>query len=140
MFIYQAPVRIHDADAAGVLFFGRYFTLAHDAYEAFLESKGFGAGRIFRQEKFLIPVVHAEADYKNPLWVGDLATVRLRVDEVRSRSFSISYEIYTPSNTLACRVRTVHVVVDTEKKRATTLPEELRRVLETEVAIGSGDV
>jgi len=133
VFLYHAPIRIHDADAAGVLFFGRYFTLAHDAYEAFLEAKGFGAARIFRQERFLIPVVHAEADYKTPLWVGDRATVHLWVKEVRSRSFTLEYEILNPENRLACRVVTVHAVVDTTTKRATTIPAELKSQLSEEL-------
>lgn len=131
MFSYTTTVRIHDADPAGVLFFARYLVLAHDAYEAFLESCGFGAGRIFRDEAFVIPVVHAEADYRTPLWVGDHATIKLEIEELRRRSFTVAYEICGPSGVLACAVRTTHVVVSTETKRAVPLPDKLRAVLET---------
>lgn len=129
MFEYKARITMHDADAAGVLFFGRYFALAHDAYEAFLESKGYGVGRLMKEEPFLIPVVHAEASYKRPLWAGDLATIELTVASVRSRSFLITYTIKTPAGETACLVKTSHATVDKAISRAIPLPDEFAEAL-----------
>ena len=41
MFVYQIKTKMHHIDAAGVMFFGHYFDLAHDAYEAFLTEISF---------------------------------------------------------------------------------------------------
>ena len=41
-FEYRFSIRLHDTDAAGVLFFAHLLRHAHDAYEAFMEQAGFG--------------------------------------------------------------------------------------------------
>ena len=131
MFSYSTVVTLRDADAAGVLFFARYFAFAHDAYEAFLASRGFSIARMLNDEPFIVPVVHAEADYSSPLWVGDAVTIRLRVEEVRRRLFTIVCELQDPSGKVACSVRTKHAVVNKETKRAIALPEELAQALQS---------
>lgn len=130
MFRYTTRITLRDADAAGVLFFARYFSLAHDAYEAFLEAQGFGVGRILNEESYIIPIVRAEAEYKAPLRVGQTAIVRLHVAELRRRTFSIVCELLTPENKVACLVRTVHVVVDKATGRSVPLPRPLVAALE----------
>jgi len=135
VFTYTATIRMRDIDVAGVQFFARYFALAHDAYEAFLQARGFSIAHITKHEPFLIPVVHAEADYKAPLWIGDQVAVRVRVEELRRRRFTMAYEILTPEGDLSCSIRTVHVVVDKAKERAVPLPERLVQALEGDVSI-----
>ena len=40
MYVYQAKIKLHDTDAAGLLFFSQQFEIMHDAYEALLEKIG----------------------------------------------------------------------------------------------------
>ncbi|MGI6459475.1 MAG: acyl-CoA thioesterase [Candidatus Hydrogenedentales bacterium] len=133
MFNYPVRISLRDGDAAGVLFFGRYFALAHDAYETFLNSKGLDIGHLIRSAGYLIPVVHAESDYRRPLFVGEQALIHLRVAELRSRTFTLDYEFHTAEGRLACRMRTVHCAVNAETRRAAALPEEIVHVLKDEL-------
>lgn len=131
MYTWQTTITLRDADAAGVLFFARYLALAHDAYEAFLAANGLDTGRILREESFLLPVVHADADYRAPLWVGDRVTVKLWAETIKRRTFTIAYELRTSSDTLSCRARTTHVAVDKVARRAVVLPANLVAILES---------
>ncbi len=128
MFRHEAPVRLHLTDAAGVLFFGSYFTLAHDAYESFMESIDCRFEEIFTQSDFLILIVHAEGDYKAPLYTGDQLVIDLTCGRLGGRSYSLDYEIKRDGQVVA-RMNTVHVCVDKESKKSRSLPDKLRTQL-----------
>jgi len=129
MYTWQTTITLRDADAAGVLFFARYLALAHDAYEAFLTAHGLGTGRILREATYLLPVVHAESNYRHPLWVGDRVTIVLWIEHIKRRTYTIAYELRNAEQTLACTVHTTHVAVDKTSRRAVPLPEELVHIL-----------
>ena len=130
MFTYTTTVTLRDADAAGILFFARHFYYAHDAYEAFMASRGVNFLRLVRDEGYFIPLVRAEADYKLPLLVGDKVTVRLRVEEVQNRKFVLVCELCKEDGDVACTVRTVHVTVQRDTGRSVDLPEPVRKAME----------
>ena len=73
-------VRMHDTDMAGILYFPRQFRFAHDALEDFVESIGLTFDHVFRKEKFVFVIVHAEADYLAPLRVGDRLKIEVRIE------------------------------------------------------------
>jgi len=125
MFTTTRRVTLRDADAAGVLFFARYLTLAHDAYEEFMISRGISFRAQLTEGTFILPVVHAECDYRLPLWVGDVARIEVNVAEVRSRTYTISYVLYTPDGHKAATCKTVHAVVDKETRKAVPLPKSV---------------
>lgn len=124
-FLYHAPVRLHLTDAAGVLFFGSYFTLAHDAYETYMESIGFHFDRIFKDSDYLLLIAHAEGDYKAPLYTGDPLSIEVTCAKLGSRSYILQYVIKRESDEMAV-MRTVHVCVDKQSGKSRGLPPELR--------------
>jgi len=129
MFTTMRIITFREADGAGYLFFARYFALAHDAYEEFMASRGICFREMLEAEQILLPVVHAESDYVAPLRLGDRATIRLEVEEVKRRKFIVRYEFLTPDGSVAARCRTVHVAVDSAKGLAVPLPGALLRAL-----------
>ncbi|MEW6050652.1 MAG: thioesterase family protein [Candidatus Zixiibacteriota bacterium] len=129
MFTHHTTVQLHQTDAAGILFFGRFFFLAHDAYQAYIESKGLGFAKILDQGLFLLPIVHAEADYKAPLRVGDKVTVRLRAETIGTTSFILAYELTKEDGAMAGTVKTVHVWVDRKTFEKQPLPEWVKGAL-----------
>ncbi len=129
MFTIDFSVRLPDTDAAGILFFGNYFRLAHDAYEAFMESIGFSLRYIVQEADFLVLIAHAEADYEKPLRLGDRATVELEVENIGRTSFVLSYSLRDVHNDIAATVKTVHVTVDKKSGDKVPLPEKLREKL-----------
>jgi 1,4-dihydroxy-2-naphthoyl-CoA hydrolase len=135
MFEYRTTIKIHEADGAGILFFANYFKLAHDAYEAFMESGGLGLGKVLRDESFLLLIVHAAMDYKFSLQTGDNALVKLKVKKVGNTSFILGYEIYRNNKDsepeLASSGETVHVNIDTGTGEKIPLSREVRKILES---------
>jgi 1,4-dihydroxy-2-naphthoyl-CoA hydrolase len=130
MFIAKNVVRMHDTDMAGILFFANQFRFVHDALEDFCENEGLGFDRLFHEENFVFVIVHAEADYKATLRVGDKLEVHLTVENVGNSSFTIEYKIYKKNAILAGTAKTVHVTLDAKSRKKIPIPVELRKILE----------
>lgn len=144
-FEYRFIIRLHDTDAAGLLFFGHLFRHAHDACESFMEAIGFPLDRLIQDGQILLPLAHAEADYRLPLRHGDAVRVMVGIAEIRRRSFTIDYRFIKDGDQIAATARTVHVLVSPDQlsgavtgtrggsDRKTTdtdfLPEPLRAAL-----------
>lgn len=130
MYKYESIIKIHEADAAGILFFANYFKLVHDAYESFMASIGMGLGDMIRSGEMIIPLVHAEMDYKSSLVAGDRASVEIRVKRIGETSFILNHKIFKNDTILAAHGETVHVNVDAKTGNKAPLPETLRANLQ----------
>jgi len=128
-FTCGVTVRLYDTDAAGFLFYGSQFRLAHAALEEFLEHLGLPIGAVLRERSTLFPVVHAEADYRAPLSAGDRLTVRVGVQAIGERSFTIGYRLLLPDGCDVGSVLTVHSALDTSTGSSCPLPVALREAL-----------
>lgn len=124
---YTFEVRLHDVDHAGVMFFARLFVHAHDAYEAFMAHLGLDICDMIRAGKRL-PIVHASADYFQPLRHGEQITVVLAIEALGETSFTIACSFYAAAELLA-KVRTVHVHLAPRTNAPTSLPHLLRQQL-----------
>lgn len=125
-FAHAFEVRLHDTDAAGVLFFAHLFRHAHDAYESLMAAAGFPLQGLIRSGTAL-PIVHAEADYQAPMRQGDRIRVAVTTAEIRRRSFSLDYRFLDDQGLLRARARTVHVLTGADTNK--DLPDDLRRAL-----------
>lgn len=130
MFTYKTSVKLHHTDAAGLLFFGHQFNMAHDAYESFMEQIGFAFAGIIRDSDFLVAIVRAEADFTAQLNVGDRLEIALSAEKVGETSYTLVYELKKTDDSPAGTVRTVHVCIDKTTRQKRPLPEELRQALE----------
>jgi 1,4-dihydroxy-2-naphthoyl-CoA hydrolase len=130
MFETQVDVRLYDTDAAGIVFFANYFRIAHDAYQVFMKSIGHGLDRIIGQSDYLLPIVHAEADYKKPLVFGNIVTVSIK-GQVKDTSFVVSYTLKDESGVTVAQLQTVHVAMDKRTGKKIALPEEIKKGLST---------
>ena len=129
MFIARNQVRMHDTDMAGILYFPRQFRFAHDALEDFVESIGLTFDQVFRQEKFVFVIVHAESDYYSPMRVGDKLEVHLSIIKVGETSFTVQYQIYNQHKKLVGAAKTVHVTLDSGSRTKIPIPEKFKRSL-----------
>lgn len=130
MYTYQTKIKLHETDAAGLLFFSNQFKMLHDAYESLLEEIGFGFAELIREKDFFLPIVHAEADYKMPLFVGDVIEIQVKVAKVGQTSFTLSYLLLNAKQDTIGTGETVHVTIDKKAHQKIPLPAELRAKLE----------
>lgn len=126
MHVHETTVRLQHTDGAGVVFFARYFELAHIAYEELMESLGVPLPADLAGWDPVLPIVRAESDYKASLRLGDRVRIEVLVAEVKSRSFTLRYRFLGPDGSEAAVLSTVHVAVDRATGRSTRLPDELR--------------
>ena len=129
MFAIKKKAVLRDTDAAGIVFFGNYFHLSHDAYEAFMESIDSGLPQILKEGSYLLLVVHAEADYKQSLMFGQEYEIKIVVDQLGSTSFTLRYEFIDSTNQPVASLKTVHVATDSVTRSKIEIPEELRSKL-----------
>lgn len=125
-FTSESIVRLYDTDAAGFHFYGAQFRFAHEALENFLERVGLPIAQVIRDRGVLFPVVHAEADYRIPLSVGNRLNVRVVVRALGERSFTIGYRLLLPDGREAGSVVTVHAAVAAASGASCPLPDAVR--------------
>ena len=129
MYTHRTSIKLHQTDAAGLLFFAQQFTLIHDTYELYMESLGFSFATILKEADYLLAIVHAEADFKKPLFVGDRLTIKLKLDNVGQSSYILGYELVNDQGELVGTAQTVHVCLDRETGKKRNLPQALRAKL-----------
>lgn len=130
MYTYQTRIRLHHTDAAGVVFFSNLFVIAHDAYESFLESH-LTLNTLLSDGAYIIPIVHAEADYLLPLPLSETISVELSLEQTGTSSFNLGYVIKNSKMETAVRLKTIHAVQLKDNGKTIPIPEPLRHVLET---------
>ncbi len=126
MFIYNTEIQLHHTDAAGVLFFSHQFTLAHDAYQAFMQNIGLPLAYFVENANYLLPIVHAESDFILPLRVGEKIQIKLTVIHIGHSSFTLHYALLNEADTLCGEVKTVHACMDRNNHKKMDLPAEVR--------------
>jgi 1,4-dihydroxy-2-naphthoyl-CoA hydrolase len=124
MFAFRTRVRLHHTDAAGLLFYGNIFMLAHDAYEEFLQTIDLSVADLLKSE-FILPIVHAEADYRKPIGVGKTLMVSVDVLSLGKTSFVLGYRFSDTEDTTIATAQTVHVSMSIETRKKIDLPETL---------------
>lgn len=131
MFTHQTTIRLHHTDAAGLLFFAEQFKLAHDAYESFMESIGYPFAPLLRTSQYLLPIVHAEADFGAALNTGDKIAIQVTAERIGDTSFTLDYKLFRNGSEPVGSVKTVHVLIDKRTGQTLALLPDLRAKLAT---------
>ncbi len=122
-------IRLHHTDAAGVVFFERFFELAHDVYEEWLDAVGMSLSPDLSRVDVMTPVVHAEADFRAPLRLGDRVTIDVAVEAVGEKSYTMRYDMTQADGRPAAEVRIVHASMQPVTGRGVPIPDEWRAIL-----------
>jgi 1,4-dihydroxy-2-naphthoyl-CoA hydrolase len=130
MYTYQTQIKLHETDAAGLLFFANQFKLIHDAYESLLEQIGFGFAELLNNKEYFLPIVHAESDYKKPLFVGDVIEIQVRVVKIGNTSFKFDYKLLNAKQEIVGTAQTVHVTMNKATQTKTPLPTDMREKIQ----------
>ncbi len=77
---------------------------------------------MIEKRDFLFPIVHAEADYRLPLFVGDEVEIHLFLEAVGTSSFTLQIRILKDGEE-AGTTKIIHVVVGRESGKAIPVPE-----------------
>ncbi len=132
MFTYRRKIRLGDTDATGVLYFPQQFKIALEAFEELLRERKFPLKDLLNSA-YLMPVVHAEADYLAPVKVDAELEIKLHIERVGTSSITLSCCFFDLESGIEVgKTKIVHVVVDRETRTSVPLPIFLRAALEVD--------
>jgi YbgC/YbaW family acyl-CoA thioester hydrolase len=119
-FIYKQRVNFYDCDPAGIMFYGNVYRLCHSAYEKLIEDIIPGED-YWNSKDFVVPIIKSEASYHKPFVYGDTASVEINVAVLKGSSFELNYTCTNEKNEVCVKVKTVHVFVDKQSWKKTTI-------------------
>ena len=120
----KRTVRFGETDAAGVVHFIQLLKWCHEGWEESLEKYGIVLQDIFpTTAKSLInmdialPVVHCEANYFKPLYVGDSIDIELCPEKINHSSFVLKFKFKKNSELIGLtKIKHVSINVVTREK------------------------
>jgi 4-hydroxybenzoyl-CoA thioesterase len=129
-FIRVHRVRFDEVDAAGIVYFGRFFTWCHDTMEAMLEGVSGGYVGLVNERRLGFPAVHVEADYAAPLRFGEEVRIAAAVEHLGTSSIRIRFDLTRSSDgDHIATLRHVVALTDLTLMRARPIPDDVRDVL-----------
>lgn len=124
-----------DCDAAGVVFYPRYYAWFDASTHAMLDAAGLSHHRLKREFGALgAPLVRAEADFRSSATFGDTLTAECRVVAIGRRSFTVAHRL-SLGDRLVVEGREVRIWAepgppDGPPMTVKPLPDPIRAVLE----------
>lgn len=130
-FVHVHRVRFDEVDAAGIVYFARFFTWCHDAMEAMLAGVQGGYVALVNVRRLGFPAVHVEADYAAPLRFGEEVHIAATVERLGTSSIAIRFELTRASDgDHVATLRHVVALTDLAAMRARPIPEDVREALQ----------
>jgi YbgC/YbaW family acyl-CoA thioester hydrolase len=124
--VHEHVVHFSETDPAGILFFSRVFEICHHAFEAFLAERGFPLARVLTDVDWILPLVHAEADFQAPIRLGETLQVEVAVERLGAGSITFAFALTIADRGPVATVRHVHAAIDRATWRPRKLPDEVR--------------
>lgn len=93
-FSLQIPVRFGQVDAAGIVFYPRYFEMLNVAVEEWFEARtGKSFLTLHLDQRLGIPTVKIASEFMAPSRLGDILTISIDVERLGERSCAMRYGI-----------------------------------------------
>jgi 1,4-dihydroxy-2-naphthoyl-CoA hydrolase len=134
MVTHEYQVRLHDTDAAGVIYFASLLRIAHEVFERFMSDAGLEIGQLLDTVPYLLPIVHAEADFKAPIKLGMRLQVQFSVKRLGTSSFTTRYVFAGADGRLMGGAEIVHAAIARPGGLKTDLPGPLVQALTPHLA------
>ena len=124
---YRVPYA--DTDQMGVVYYGNYLTLFERARNELMRACGY-TYRECESEGWMLPVVHAELDYRSPARYDDLLEVTAYVQSAKGVRLEIACEVRRKGeDAVLVRGFTRHCFVSTKTFRPIPPPERFAAIL-----------
>lgn len=129
---FTRPHKIHfsECDPAGIVFYPQYFVMFNNLLERWVDElipEGF-AGYILDQ-RFGLPTVHLEAEFKAVSRMGDNVQLELQVERIGRKSITLRQSCTSLSGELRMQVTQTYVTTSLETHQSIAIPEALYNAL-----------
>jgi len=133
--IARLPVRFQDVDGAGIVFYPRFFSYFHAAFEDFFGAETGTPYHVWIGERRTgWPTVHIDAEFQRPLEYGMLVEIALSFEKLGRSSFTCRYEARGHDGRVACACAITVVTVNLDRMESIPIPDDLRPALERHLA------
>jgi acyl-CoA thioester hydrolase len=124
---YRVPYA--DTDQMGVVYYGNYLTIFERSRNELMRSCGY-TYKEFEKDGCMLPVVHAEVDYKSPAHYDDLLEVTAFVKEQKGVRLEIGCEVRRAGeDKILVSGFTRHCFVSTETFRPMLPPQKFLEMI-----------
>ncbi len=129
---FSQAYKIHfsECDPAGIVFYPQYFIMFNNLLERWFDQllpQGF-AGYILTQ-RFGLPTVHLEAEFKAVSRMGDAVRLELEVERIGTKSLTLKQRCLSQSGELRMQVTQTYVTTSLETHQAIAIPDALYQAL-----------
>lgn len=129
---FTKPYKIHfsECDPAGIVFYPQYFVMFNNLLERWVDTlipQGF-AGYILEQ-RFGLPTVHLDAEFKAISRMGDDVLLELEVERIGRKSLTLRQRCVGLDGELRMQVVQTYVTTSLETHQAILIPESLYQAL-----------
>jgi len=130
-FVSSRRIDFPMVDLAGIVYYPRFWDLAHRFYEESWEyTCGIHYSEILENYRLGFPLVHSEANFLHPLNYGDTVTCKLRVKSIGNTSITWIFEIFNQHEILCWKsVQTTVCTSMDEITKKVSVPEWMRKGL-----------
>ncbi len=113
-----------------VVYYANYLLYAEVGRFAYMRELGLPYGDM-TAKGLDFTIGEANVRYRAPLRFDDEFDIKVRIGEIRHASWAFDYAVDRADGLHCAELTTVQVMIDRSTLRATRIPEDLRRTLET---------
>lgn len=124
-FTADFPIRFNHVDAAGMVFYPRYFELLNACVEDWFASMGADFRTLHLEERLGTPTVKLEVEFTAPAMLGDVLEVTLEVRQVGRSSCRYGFT-GSVAGEAKLKGEAVLVCMDLGRHKAVPWPERVR--------------
>jgi len=129
-FRHRRLVRFADCDPAGIVYFPRFFDMAHAAIEDwYREALGIDYWSWLRDRRIGFPIVHTDCDFLRPSSMGDALEFEILVERVGGRSLTLRFVVWAVDGK-RLEGRIVCALTALDSHTSVDMPAELRAAYE----------
>lgn len=136
VFVHEQLIRFSHCDPAGIVYFPRFFDLAHATMEDWLaDGVGQGLPVLIGERRVGTPTVSIQCDFAKTLRIGDTLRFELRVTKLGNASVQLAYSgTKGQGGEEHLSIRQTIVFMDLDAQRAIPIPSDLRQKIEQYLA------
>lgn len=124
-------IKFEDIDAAGWLFYPRFFEICHNLFEDCFNSQVlFSYAAMIKKKNIGLPIVQISAKYYSPLQHGDMALASFKVSNISQHSFTSEFDIFKKEGQiLSFQAKITNVCINFTTKKSMKIPKSIRNFL-----------
>ena len=127
-FTRDLPIRFEHCDAAGIIFYPRFFALVNEAVEDWFAHLGHSFKTLHIDQRKGVPAVRFEAEFVGAVRLGDSLHQELGVDSIGTSSLNLKHIASVDQRTVARFDQTI-VFTDLAQMKSEPWPADLRRAI-----------